>query len=319
MKKKDVTAAKRIIKQWHDTHLSEYNEFLKMVDAAMEHGDVTMFEKNFNILEKALPQGVTDYFSVKENNPLLWDSKEITPGKLWDAGIKMREDMLQYTPGFINNLKEQRIETNDPQMFSMYYWLYFEEGAKKIKTIYTKYLVPEGCGALKKYLYEIWIGLVVSSSVQYYINTKKDWINENKTETDEDAKAVVRETLSQVEGVSRGKSDVDVDLDQMLIGDTEKLIDAIGYFVKNRKKDSHLGYIFHFLQKAECMEKNKYNYTTFHRAIIRQFPDAGISGVDSAQELYGKILVLKDASTRLLNEYDRMKEKMFVRFIEAKQ
>ena len=153
----------------------------------------------------------------------------------------------------------------------------------------------------------------------YYINTKKDWINENKTEADNDAKAVVRETLSQVEGVSQGKSDVDIDLDQMLIGDTEKLIDAIGYFVKNRKKDSHLGYIFHFLQKAECMEKNKYNYTTFHRAIIRQFPDAGISGVDSAQELYGKIQVLKDASTRLLNEYDRMKENMFVRFIEAKQ
>ena len=297
MKKKDVTAAKRTIKQWHDTHLSEYNEFLKLVDAAIEQGDVTMFEKNFNILEKALPQGVTDYFSVKENNPFLWDSKEITPGKLWDAGIKMRE----------------------PQMFSMYYWLYFDEGAKTIKTIYTKYLVPEGCGALKKFLYEIWIGLVVSSSVQYYINTKKDWINENKTEADNDAKAVVRETLSQVEGVSQGKSDVDVDLDQMLIGDTEKLIDAIGYFVKNRKKDSHLGYIFHFLQKAECMEKNKYNYTTFHRAIIRQFPDAGISGVDSAQELYGKIQVLKDASTRLLNEYNRMKENMFVRFIEAKQ
>ena len=65
MKKKDVTAAKRTIKQWHDTHLSEYNEFLKLVDAAIEQGDVTMFKKNFNILEKALPQGVTDYFSVK--------------------------------------------------------------------------------------------------------------------------------------------------------------------------------------------------------------------------------------------------------------
>ena len=50
MKKKDVTAAKRTIKQWHDTHLSEYNEFLKLVDAAIEQGDVTMFEKNFNIL-----------------------------------------------------------------------------------------------------------------------------------------------------------------------------------------------------------------------------------------------------------------------------
>lgn len=319
MKKKDVTAAKRIIKQWHDTHLNEYNEFLKMVDAAQENGDITMFERNFNILEKALPKGVTHYFSIKENNPFLWDSKDITPGKIWDAGIKMREDMLQYTPGFINNLKEQRIETNDPQMFSMYYWLYFEGGAKKIKTIYAKYLIPEGCGTLKKIFYDLWIGLVVSTSIQYFMNSKKDWITENQEETDEDVKAVVKETLGQVEGVNRGKSDVDVDLDQMLIGDTEKLIDAIGYFVKNRKKDSYLGYIFHFLQKAECMEKNKYNYTTFHRAIIRQFPDAGISGVDSAQELYGKIQVLKDASTRLLNEYDRMKENMFVRFIEAKQ
>lgn len=319
MKKKDVTAAKRIIKQWHDTHLSEYNEFLKMVDSAIEHGDVTMFENNFNIFEKALPKGVSDYFSIKKNNPFLWDSKEITPGKLWDAGIKMQGDMLQYTSGFINNLKEQRIVTNDPQMFSMYYWLYFEGGAKKIKTIYTKYLFPEECGALKKFLYEIWIGLVVSSSVQFFINTKKDWINENITETNEDAKAVVRETLSQVEGVSQGKSDVDVDLDQMLIGDTENLIEAIGYFVKNRNKGSHLGYVFHFLEEAQCIEKKKYKYTTFHRAIIRQFPDAGILGVDSAQELYGKLPPPKDASTRLLNEYDRMKKKMFVKFIEAKQ
>ena len=319
MKKKDVTAAKRIIKQWHDTHLNEYNEFLKMVDAAQDNGDITMFERNFNILEKALPKGVTDYFSIKENNPLLWDSKDITPGKIWDAGIKMREDMLQYAPGFINNLKGQRIETNDPQMFSMYYWLYFEGGAKKIKTIYAKHLIPEGCGTLKKFFYDLWIGLVVSTSIQYFMNSKKDWITENQIETDENVKAVVKEALGQVEGVNRGKSDVDVDLEQMLIGDTEKLIDAIGFFVKNRKKDSHLGYIFLFLQKAECIEKNKYNYTTFHRAIIRQFPDAGISGVDSAQELYGKILSLKDASTRLLNEYNRMNKLMFVKFIEAKQ
>ena len=105
----------------------------------------------------------------------------------------------------------------------------------------------------------------------------------------------------------------------MLVGNREKLIDAICYFVKNRKKDSHLGYIFLFLQKAECIEKNKYNYTTFHRAIIRQFPNAGISGVDSAQELYGKIISLKNASTRLLNEYNRMNKMMFVKFIEAKQ
>ena len=82
MKKKDVTAAKRTIKQWHDTHLSEYNEFLKLVDTAIEQGDVTMFEKNLNILKKALPKGVMDYFSIKENNPFLWDSKNITLGKV---------------------------------------------------------------------------------------------------------------------------------------------------------------------------------------------------------------------------------------------
>ena len=319
MKKKDVTAAKRIIKQWHDTHLNEYNNFLKMVDAASENGDITMFEKNLNILKKALPKGVMDYFSIKENNPFLWDSKNITLGKVWDAGIKMRQDMLQYTPEFIYNLKEQRIETNDPQIFSMYYWLYFEGGARKIKTIYTKFLVPEGCESLKKFFYEVWIGLVVSTSIQYFMNSKKDWITENQVETDEDTKAVVKETLCQVEGVSRGKSDIDVDLEQMLIGETEKIIDTIACFVLNREHDSHLGYIFHFLIKAKCIEPNKYNYTTFHRAIIRKFPNAGISGYDSAQELYGKIQTQKDASTRLLNEYDTMKKKMFVKFIEAKQ
>ena len=317
MKKKDFTAYKRIIRQWHDTHLNEYNDFIKMVDAALENGDITVFEKNFNILENALPKGVTDYFSIKENNPFLWDSKEYTPGRLWDACIKMQEDMFQYTPGFIKKLKEQRIKSNDPQMFSMYYWLYFEGGAKKIKTIYTKYLVPEECGVLKKYFYDVCIGLLVSKSIQYFMNSKKDWIAENQVETDEDAKMVVKKTLGQVEGVNQGKSDVDLDLEQMLNGNTEKLIEIIGLYVRNRKHNSHIGYIFYFLQETDCIEKNKYNYATFHRAIIRKFPDAGISGYDSAQELYRKIQSLKNASPRLLNEYDRMKKKMWVAFIEA--
>lgn len=289
MKKKEVAVVKRIIKQWHDTHIDEYNEFVKIADAALETCDITMFEKNSNILEMALPSGVTEYFSDKENNPLLNESNEITPGKLMDGIVKMQEDLCKYTPEFYKNLKEQRINTQYSQMFSMYYWLYYEDGAKKLKRIYTKYLLPDDCGIFKKLYCKTWVGMVVSASIKAFMNSKKEWVVENQQETDVDTKTVIKETLNEVAGVDRGRNDVDVDLDQMLNGNSEKLMLEIGHFVINRKHDSHLGYILHFLEKAECIEKKKYDYMTFHRAVIRQFPEAGITGYDRAQSLYSKL------------------------------
>ena len=39
MKKKDVNKIKQILKEWRESHQTEYNEFLRTVDAAIRDGD----------------------------------------------------------------------------------------------------------------------------------------------------------------------------------------------------------------------------------------------------------------------------------------
>jgi hypothetical protein len=75
------------------------------------------------------------------------------------------------------------------------------------------------------------------------------------------------------------------------------------------------------LIKAQCIEPNKYDYTTFHRAIVRYFPNASIKGHDGGQTLYGKLIKMdkvSDLSTKAANEFEKMRETMFVKFVEAK-
>ena len=307
MKKKDVNKIKQILKEWRESHQTEYNEFLRTVDAAMKDGDTTLFLRNIFVLNNTKPKGVlgkadelldTVVFSSNEREKMKSGMVEAnTP-----AGSISLIDIITtliYTLKNKDKVANSLAETKPVQLWCMYYWLFWEDGANKMETILSRQIDPKQQSWWKRPLAKLAVRTMVKISVRNMIE--------------------IFSALAVSKSNDHGRSEKDEELENMLVGNREKLIDAIGYFVKNRKKDSHLGYIFHFLQKAECIEKNKYNYTTFHRAIIRQFPDAGISGVDSAQELYGKIISLKNASTRLLNEYNRMNKMMFVKFIEAKQ
>ena len=204
-------------------------------------------------------------------------------------------------------------------MWCMYYWLFFEDGANQMATILVKQDSSEKHSWWLRPLIKMALRSMVKNSVKNLMSSKESWNKTIKDEPDEEIKEEIVSVLAVTKGTGQGKTVKDEDLENMLIGNKEKLLAEIEYFVRNREHDSHLGYIFHFLQKAECIEKNKYDYTTFHRAVVRAFPDAGVSGYDSAQELYKNIQSIENASTRLLNEYNRMKEMMFVKFMEAKQ
>ena len=327
MKKKDVNKIKQILKEWRESHQTEYNEFLRTVDAAIRDGDTTLFLRNIFVLKNTKPKGVlgkadelldTVVFSCNEREKMKSGMVEAnTP-----AGSISLIDIITtliYTLKNKDKVANSLAETKPVQLWCMYYWLFWEDGANKMETILSRQIDPEQQSWWKRPLAKLAVRTMVKISVRNMMSSKSSWNKTLRSEPDEEMKEEIFSALAVSKSNDHGRSEKDEELENMLVGNREKLIDAIGYFVKNRKKDSHLGYIFHFLQKAECIEKNKYNYTTFHRAIIRQFPDAGISGVDSAQELYGKIISLKNASTRLLNEYNRMNKMMFVKFIEAKQ
>ncbi len=327
MKKKDVNKIKQILKEWRENHQEEYAEFLRTVDAAIDNGETTLFLRNVFVLKNTIPKGVLGKAGdLLDMIFFTSDDREKMKSGMVDAntpaGSISLVDIIRiglYSLSNKDKVASSLAETKPVQLWCMYYWLFFEDGTTKLATILSRYKEPKMFPCLIRFLTKNAIRYMVKISVRNMMSSKSSWNKTLRSEPDEEMKEEIVSALAVSKSNDHGRSLKDEDLGNMLIGDIEKLIDAIGYFVRNRKYDSHLGYIFHFLEEATCIEKKKYDYTTFHRAIVREFPDAGISGYDSAQELYKNIQSREDASTRLLNEYNRMKEMMFVKFIEAKQ
>ena len=327
MKKKDVNKIKQILKEWRENHQEEYDEFLRTVDAAMDNGDPTLFLRNVLVLKNTKPKSVlgkaddlldTVVFTSEEREKLKSGMVDAnTP-----AGSIGLIDIIRTGISTLKNKDKVASSLAEPkpiQLWCMYYWLFFEDGANKLETMLSRDEGSKKHSWWMRPMTKLAVRTMVKISVRNMMSSKASWNMTLRSEPDEEMKEEIISALAVSKSNDHGRSEKDENLENMLIGDTEKLIDAIGYFVRNRKYDSHLGYIFHFLEEATCIEKKKYDYTAFHRAIVREFPDAGISGYDSAQELYKNIQSREDASTRLFNEYNRMKKKMWVRFIEVKQ
>lgn len=327
MKKKDANRIKLFLQKWKDNHPAEYADFLETVYSAMNSGDTTLFLRNIFLLENAMPKDVFGKFDwIVDKIVYSKDEREkIKTGKidpntpLGRRGVIDMFFIAAYTLKYKDKVAASLAESKPTQLWCMYYWLFFEDGANKLTTMLTKNYYPEKHSWWMRPMIKMAVRCMVKISVQSLMSSKASWNKTLKNEPDKDIQEEITSVLAVTKGTGQGKTIKDEDLENMLIGNKERLMSEIEYFVVNREANSHLGYVFYFLEEAQCIEKKKYKYTTFHRAIIRQFPDAGILGVDSAQELYGKLPPPKDASTRLLNEYDRMKKKMFVKFIEAKQ
>ena len=310
MKKKDVNKIKQILKEWRESHQTEYNEFLRTVDAAMKDGDTTLFLRNIFVLKNTKPKGVlgkadelldTVVFSSNEREKMKSGMVEAnTP-----AGSISLIDIITtliYTLKNKDKVANSLAETKPVQLWCMYYWLFWEDGANKMETILSRQIDPEQ---------QSWWKRPLATS----------WNKTLRSEPDEEMKEEIISALAVSKNNDHGRSEKDEELENMLIGNKERLISTIEYFVLNRKHDSHIGYIFYFLVKAQCVEANKYDYTTFHRAIVRHFPNAVIKGHDSGQALYGKLIKMdkvSDLSTKAANEYEKMSETMFVKFVEAK-
>ena len=326
MKKKELNRIKPIMKKWIDTHPAEYADFRGTVYSAMNSGDITLFLRNIFLLENALPKDVFGKFDGIVNKIVYTkdEREKMKTGNIDPNTPSGRRDIIDVifiaacTLKHMDKVAASLVETKPNQLWCMYYWLFFEDGANKLTTMLSQNNCPEKHSWWMRPMIKMAVRTMVKISVKNLMSTKNSWYETKQNVPDEEIQEEIASVLAVTKGTGQGRTIQDVDLDNMLIGDKERLISEIEYFVVNRKKDSLLGYIFHFLQEAKCVEKNKYDYTTFHRAIIRKFPDAGISDHDSAQELYGKLPPSKDASTKFLNEYEEMKKIMWVRFEEVR-
>jgi hypothetical protein len=282
MSKKQLNEFKRRLRNDHEQQVAEYDTWKSRLYEEPD-GFLGNCEANFHLLESLIPDEALHYFEDTQKNPLFDDSEQGVTEK-WRQSI---EAMQQYVPTFLENFK-RRFTENDKQLSFMYYWLLLDNGTIELKRLLSQHFCSEFWGGISRLIFRWMVGIMVRYSVNSMMVSKKEWSTEVSASQDSDEREAITETLATVKSPNKGRADKDEDLRDLLLGGKKEYLFAkIEELVAERPSDSALGSMLFALEKARCV--TPCDYTTFHRALKRAFPDVGIGGCDRPQQIYGKL------------------------------
>ena len=186
--------------------------------------------------------------------------------------------------GFMANLYDRVMEKKEDLAYCMYYFVVFDHGLSRMAKLLNRLLNSEEVDHGDMLLVKSCVTLLVNGSIEMGTETKADWENTAERCTSEIWKEVMF-ALRKVKG-RRGNRKVIQSLDDILLGDKERIKQGILLFLEENTEDISLAYLLKSLVKSGKIKAST-RYMTFHRAI-EQFSQRHY-GHDIPQKRYGEI------------------------------
>ena len=203
---------------------------------------------------------------------------------------------------FMANLYDYVIEKKETLAYCMYYFVIFDHGlshmAKLLNRLLNRAEVDHGDMVLIKSC----VAVLVAQSIEIGTETKAVWENTVEDCNSEIWKEVMF-ALRKVKG-KRGNRKMIQSLDDILVGDKERIKQGIHLFLEENTEDISLAYLLKALVKAGRIKAST-RYMTFHRAI-EQFSQRHY-GHDIPQKRYGEIKEMTLNSPQRGNSYIKAK------------
>ena len=277
------------LRRWHYEHPEEYSQFLQQFEKAYD-GDMTFINKGFIYLVEMLSlNGIEDIIDMISC---------FTPGtdSFQKAQFSSHKTDFHGTLSKILNATQNKgtlrgqITNKNPHLLSTLYWLVFDDGFLHASELLSKVFLDDKC--------PMWINNIGNQTIQSLVHTslgkaaytKSQWKQLNKGNT----KDVVSLTLQGAKG-RRGRKVDSVLLEEMLLEEnveviTNEIEKQLSEWKEENKSDSILAYIFIALNEANLLNA-KYNYRTFHAAVLEKFQNYEIKkGYDCTEALYNAIM-----------------------------
>ena len=194
--------------------------------------------------------------------------------------------------GFMANLYDRVMEKKEV----------FDHGLSRMAKLLNRLLNSEEVDHGDMLLVKSCVTLLVNGSIEMGTETKADWENTAERCTSEIWKEVMF-ALRKVKG-RRGNRKVIQSLDDILLGDKERIKQGILLFLEENTEDISLAYLLKSLVKSGKIKASK-RYMTFHRAI-EQFSQRHY-GHDIPQKRYGEIKELILNSPQRGSSYTKAK------------
>lgn len=207
-----------------------------------------------------------------------------------------------FSGGFMANLYDRVMEKKEDLAYCMYYFVVFDHGLSRMAKLLNRLLNSEEVDHGDMLLIKSCVTLLVNRSVEIGTETKADWENTVERCNPEIWKEVMF-ALRKVKG-SRGNKKVIQSLDDILLGDKERIKQGIHLFLEENTENISLAYLLKSLVKSGKIKAST-RYMTFHRAIEQFFQRH--YGHDIPQKRYGEIKELILNSPQRGNSYTKAK------------
>ena len=204
--------------------------------------------------------------------------------------------------GFMANLYDRVMEKKKNLAYCMYYFVVFDHGLLRMTKLFNRLLNSEEVDHGDILLAKSCVTMLANRSIEMGAETKADWEDTIEDCTPEIWKEVMF-ALRKVKG-RRGNRKVIQSLDDILLGDKERIKQGILLFLEENTEDISLAYLLKSLVKSGKIKASK-RYMTFHRAI-EQFSQRHY-GHDIPQKRYGEIKELTLNSPQRGSSYTKAK------------
>ena len=186
--------------------------------------------------------------------------------------------------GFMANLYDRVMEKKEDLAYCMYYFVVFDHGLSRMAKLLNRLLNSGEIDNGDMILIKSCVALLVHKSIEMGTESKAGWEDTAEACNPEIWKEMMF-ALRKVKG-KRGNRKVMQSLDDILVGDKERIKQGIRSFLEENTEDISLAYLLKALVKAGRM-KASIRYMTFHRAV-EQFSQQHY-GHDIPQKRYGEI------------------------------
>ena len=204
--------------------------------------------------------------------------------------------------GFMANLYDRVMEKKEDLAYCMYYFVVFDHGLSRMAKLLNRLLNSGEIDNGDMILIKSCVALLVHKSIEIGTESKAGWEDTAEACNPEIWKEVMF-ALRKAKG-RRGNKKVMQSLDDILIGDKERIKQSILSFLEENTEDISLAYLLKSLVKAGRI-KASIRYMTFHRAI-EQFYQRHY-GHDIPQKRYGEIRDITLTSPQRGNSYIKAK------------
>lgn len=204
--------------------------------------------------------------------------------------------------GFMANLYDRVMEKKEDLAYCMYHFVVFDHGLSRMTKLLNRLLNSEEVDYGDMLLVKSCVTLLANRSIEMGAETKADWEDTIEGCTPEIWKEVMF-ALRKVKG-RRGNRKVIQSLDDILLGEKERIKQGILLFLEEHTEDISLAYLLKSLVNSGKIKAST-RYMTFHRAI-EQFSQQHY-GHDIPQKRYGEIKELTLNGAQMGNSYTKAK------------